>query len=243
MSVSELTLLNRDLPKWPQMIVTGPRLREELALEVIRRTDTWFVHARGCNDHEGDRRLAQRFRMPHYCDFEKDPPRQASHAHCERWKTLWGTLETCWAHNEWIASCNSGGPRGWCHPEGVLYYDDDVGKWQSIKALRADWQDLAAAFPFLALTVTLMSAGAAEVGGQPVVSMRILEGQVTLMEPQKIDIYQLEEAYKTKRRRHKEWVLLQDAAVRERFPFSEDVLNAWEKKALEVDEQLRSEAL
>ncbi len=35
-------LLNRNLPKWPQMLVTGDSLTIEQAKEIIRRTDRFF---------------------------------------------------------------------------------------------------------------------------------------------------------------------------------------------------------
>lgn len=36
-------LMERSLPKWPQMIVTGTPVSEMQALEIIRRTDVFFV--------------------------------------------------------------------------------------------------------------------------------------------------------------------------------------------------------
>lgn len=35
-------LLDRGLPKWPQMLVTGASVTKEQALEIIRRTDSFF---------------------------------------------------------------------------------------------------------------------------------------------------------------------------------------------------------
>jgi hypothetical protein len=137
-------LLNRALPKWPQMIVTGSRLREDLALEVIRRTDSWFVSGSGCNDHDGDRRLARRFRMPHYHDRSWRAPDgydwRAHYDREQRWKEAWGAVETQYVHNHWIGSSFIHGPHGWCHPDGQIYYIDNVGKWPSIEDILADWR-------------------------------------------------------------------------------------------------------
>ena len=43
-------LLDRGLPKWPQMLVTGASVTKEQALEIIRRTDSFFSYPHG-NDH------------------------------------------------------------------------------------------------------------------------------------------------------------------------------------------------
>jgi hypothetical protein len=237
--MSDEELLMRGLPKWPQMIVTGPRLREDLALEVIRRTDAWFVSGDGCNDRDGDRRLAQRFRMPHFHDYAVRQPDgfdwKAHWDRCDRWKTAWGAIETEYVRNNWIGSSFIHGPHGWCHPDGQLHYIDNVGKWPSIEEIRADWQTLATAFPFLILTVTLMSGESCEDDRRPIVAMDVADGQVSLKEP-------TIGAHGAPRREFgaAEAAVLFDRhpAQRERYPFREEVLLAWEKKALEVDAEL-----
>jgi len=232
-------LINRGLPKWPQMIVTGPRLREDLALEVIRRTDSWFVSGHGCDDHDGDRRLAQRFRMPHFVDYaERHPDGFDWRAHwerCERWKKVWGAIETSYVHNNWIGSSFIHGPHGWCHPHGQIYHIDNVGKWPSVADIRADWQMLATAFPFLILTVTLMSGESCDDNTRPVVAMAVADGQVKLMEPDVGD-------HGAPRRDFDGTAVAElfmlSPAHRERYPFGEAVMLAWERKALEVDAEI-----
>ena len=245
-------LLSRGLPKWPQMIVTGPRLREDLALEVIRRTDSWFVSGHGCNDRDGDRRLAQRFRMPHFHDYSVRPPADFDwRAHWDRgdrWKKAWGAIETQYVRNNWIGSSFIHGPHGWCHPDGQIYYVDNVGKWPSIEEIRADWQTLATAFPFLILTVTLMSGESCEDDTRPIVAMTVAEGQVKLMEPASGAATTAEEIlhHGPPRRAFDEAVaallVTLHPAHRERYPFREEVLRAWEKKAADVDAQIRTKS-
>jgi hypothetical protein len=231
-------LLNRGLPKWPQMIVTGPRIREDLALEVIRRTDSWFVSGSGCNDHDGDRRLARRFRMPHYHDYaDKHPEGFDWRVHwdrCERWKTAWGVIATEYVHNSWIGCSFIHGPHGWCHPDGQIYYIDNVGKWPSIEEIRTDWQTLATAFPFLILTVTLMSGEGCEDYTRPVVAIAVADGQVKLMEPDVGDHGAPRRDFGAAAMS----LLALNPSHRERYPFREDVLIAWEKKALDVDAEI-----
>jgi len=238
--VSDEDLLNRGLPKWPQMIVTGPRLREDLALEVVRRTDSWFVSGHGCNDRDGDRRLAQRFRMPHFRDYSvREPEGFDWRAHWdrgERWKKAWGVVETQYVHNTWVGSSFIFGPYGWCRPDGQIYYSDNVGKYPSVQEIRADWQTLATAFPFLVLTVTLMSGEGCDDDTHPVVAMEVADGQVKLKEPNVGD-------HGAPRRDFGVATIAAIAlpsALRERYPFREDVLLAWEQKAREVDAEVNS---
>jgi len=232
-----LKLLNRGLPKWPQMIVTGPQISEDLALEVIRRTDSWFVSAHGCNDHEGDRRLAQRFRMPHFHDHSSFPEGFNWRHHwdrCARWSKAWGAIETQYVRNNWIGSPYIHGPHGWCHPNGRIHHVDNVGKWPAVEEIHADWQLLATAFPFLVLTVTLMSGEYVEEDAVPVVSMDVADGRVTLKEPIDIDPVPRRTFDNGAAAR----LFTSTPALRERYPFREDVMRAWEKKALEVDAEI-----
>lgn len=214
-------LFNRGLPKWPQMLVTGPRIREELALEVIRRTDLWFTSAVGCNDRAGDRKLAQRFRMPHYIDYSVPLPDdfnwEVREDRSNLWKSNWGVIETSYVRNRWIGSSYSYGPYGWCHPDGQIYFIDNVGNWPSVGDIFEDWQRLAEAFPFLALTATLMSGESCEDNTHSVVSMVVAEGRVKLVEPLVVTSTSPRRIMPTQRC--------------ERYPFSEEVMLAWERKA------------
>jgi hypothetical protein len=230
-------LLDRVLPKWPQMIVTGSRLSEDLALEVIRRTDSWFVTGDGCNDRDGDRRFAKRFRMPHFQDFAKSHPKdfdwRAHWDHCDRWRKAWGAVETEYIHNSWFASSFIYGPHGWCHPDGEISYVDNVGKWPSVGDILTDWQTLATAFPFLTLTATLMSGESCEADTSAIVSIVVAEGHAHLAEPH------------IGARPRREFGMNDAAALftrpparRERYPFREEVLRAWEEKAVAVDTEI-----
>jgi hypothetical protein len=233
---TEEELLDRGLPKWPQMVVTGKRISEEFALEVIRRTDNWFVRASGCNDREGDRRLAKRFRMPHFYDSANPTPQREDWKLSARWKEAWKTIETQYVTNAWIGSSFIYGPHGWCHPDGTIYYIDNVGKWPSIADVRADWELLATSFPFLDLRVTLMSGEQCEEDTRPVVTMCVLDGQVRLVEP----IADLD--HRTPQRDMYGAGLaigMIQPALRERYPFREEVMASWERMAISVDEEIR----
>jgi hypothetical protein len=233
---TEEELLKRGLPKWPQMVVTGKRISEEFALEIIRRTDRWFVNASGCNDRDGDERLAKRLRMPHFFRYDPArPDRREDWQLSARWKEAWKTIETQYVHNSWIGSSFAWGPHGWCHPDGRISYYDNVGKWPSIEDVRADWQLLATAFPFLDLRVTLMSGESCEEDTHPVVTMCVLDGQVRLAEP----ITDVDHRMPPRDLHAATLGFSVSAAQRERYPFRPDVMEAWERMAIAVDEEIR----
>ena len=233
METSVIDLINRGLPKWPQMLVTGPKLSRGVALEVIRRTDSWFVNGYGCNDRDGDRRFAKMFCMPHYRDFSEPVPGGDYWERCERWKKAWGVIETQYVHNTWFASSFIHGPHGWCHPDGQIQFIDNVGKWPSVAAIRDDWQKLADAFPFLILTATLMDDEECVEDRKAIVSIVVADGEVRLMEP---DLGDHEppcrsmDSFAT--------LFMLPAAQRERYPFDKATLDAWTEMAVAVDAEI-----
>jgi hypothetical protein len=175
-------LMNRGLPKWPQMIVTGKQISEDLALEIIRRTDRFFIY-QGGNNHDFIEKAKVALRMPLSNDFREqwDLERQ--------YRKKWGYIETEYVTNEWISCSWIGGTHGWCHPNGIIEFYDNVGKWPSIQEVYDDWVKIAAAFPFLDIGVTLMSGEASEEETNPVVSMRISNGIVELIDPTQKDVH------------------------------------------------------
>lgn len=114
-----------------------------------------------------------------------------------------------------------------------------MGKWPSIAEIRADWQLLATAFPFLALTVTLMGGESCEDNVRPIVTLRVADGQVLLMKPNFGDHTPPRRSLETAAT----MLCMLKPAQRERYPFREDVLCSWEKKAIEVDEALKAPQL
>lgn len=59
------------LPKWTQCVINGDKITEEQALEIIRRTDSFFFGFDGNNKKFNE--IAERIcRRPNYHDFEDD---------------------------------------------------------------------------------------------------------------------------------------------------------------------------
>lgn len=191
-------LMERGLPKWPQMIVTGAQVSNDQALEIIRRTDAFFAYNSG-NDHAFVERAMSlvgkpkevKYKDPRFTDKDgnvDDEKRLELHRKYweeeGQWREDWGLLQTEYITNAWISSAFIGGPHGWCHPDGVIGYCNNVGKWPSVQDVYNEWQLMLTAFPFLELEVTLMSGEEFDDEKSPVVSFLIRNGGIQLVDPQ-----------------------------------------------------------
>lgn len=178
-------LLNLGLPKWPQMYTTGVPVTIDQAKDIIRRTDRFLVNGSGGNDYAWDRRLAERLRMPHFMDWNRDRSKPIDwarlHLETEAWRARFGSILTEYVHNDWISCSFIGGPHGWCSPSGRIAFSDNVGKWPSVRDVLTDWTLIAEAFPYLDLAATLMSGEGCEDGIQPVVTILVRNGVASVV--------------------------------------------------------------
>jgi hypothetical protein len=168
----EATAVHDDyLTKWPQMLVTGQRVTTEQAKEIIRRTDRFFAGGHSNNKQYTDL-VRSALGMP-----------SGDYINEAEWCRQWGYIDTQYVKNDWIASCYIGGAHGWCHPNGTIAFCDNVGTYPSVAEILRDWLETAHAFPFLVADVTLMDGAHCVEGIQPVISMEIREGKVTVRPP------------------------------------------------------------
>lgn len=146
------------LPKWPQMLVWGPAISAQQAMEIIMRTDSfWESAGTGGNNEHFQQRLCAQLGLPRR-DYSN--PQQEWMPIAKAWQEFQeniGYVDTTYVDNDWISSCYIGGPHGWCHPDGTIRYTDNVGKWPSLEEILDDWQKIAQAWPFLELEAALMS--------------------------------------------------------------------------------------
>lgn len=189
-------LLNRGLPKWPQMKVKGKSVSPEQALEIIRKTDQFF-QGWGGNDRDFREHWLRAFRVPQHDDFENksldgkgNMDYEAYTAAQEKWRQGWGYIgdQLEYVGNSWIASCFIGGPHGWCDMMGDIEFGYNVGKWPSVEAILRDWQTIAREFPFLDLGVVLMDGEYCEDLSTPIVGMKVFDGKVELKDPRFYDL-------------------------------------------------------
>ncbi len=170
---SELTQI--ELPKWPQMIVTGKAVTTDQACEIIRKTDLFFEIFAGNNQEELDL-LSRRLRIP--CLSQLVFPRDIFKLYGSRetWRSVWGSLPTSYVQNSWIS--DNGPPYGWCRPDGKIQYTGNIGKWPEIEEVVEDWRRLANGFPYLHLVATLMSGGSWEDSTRPLLSILVEAGHI-----------------------------------------------------------------
>ena len=177
------------LPKWPQMIVRGQPVTLDQAKEIIRRTDRAFTSHLSGNDHKTVRNIAQRLGLPAsmYSAYDGQPVDEKAERDwqaAEEFRALWGTISTEYVTNNWVSSSFIYGPHGWCHPDGTISYDHNVGKWPDLDDIIKDWDTLATAFPFLDVTITLMNGESCEDSTRPVVTLKVKDGNVTVCPPE-----------------------------------------------------------
>lgn len=178
------------LPKWPQMIVTGKPVTVEQAKEIIFRTDRFMTDA---SEYSGGnaRDFNAAYRTKAGLDLlmeERTYPEGHKYMSTdwEKQERLYekaGFISTGYVHNDWASCAFIFGPHGWCHPNGTIAFADNVGKWPSIEEVYQDWAAIAHAFPFLDINVTLMSGESCEDDTEPVINFRVLDGEVTVREP------------------------------------------------------------
>lgn len=187
---AETTLSTAVLPKWPQMIVSGKSVTIDQAKDIIFRTDHFLLDA---DQYSGgnNRQFNQ-----YYRDISGLTRLQVEATHIDgskfiatnwdlqdRIKNQLNVVSTEYVRNDWASSCFVFGPHGWCHPDGTIWFEDNVGKWPSVQEILQDWQELAAAFPYLDLHVSLMSGESSDENTEPVVNIRVENGQAYLTAP------------------------------------------------------------
>jgi hypothetical protein len=171
------------LPKWPQMLVTGKSITIEQAKEIIFKTDYFLTDASeyaGGNNREFNRNYRKMSKLDTLVIKSGDHNRTDWQA-LDNIRANLGILRLGYVTNDWASCCFIGGPHGWCHPNGKIFYEDNIGKWPSISAVYLEWQEIAQKFPFLDLTVTLVNNDDDE--SFPVINIRVINGTATLGKP------------------------------------------------------------
>lgn len=172
------------LPKWPQMLVWSKAVTVEQAKDIILRTDRFFTDVTNFPDGSNRKWIdwAQTERGFRHLAIAsgRDSFARQTDAQEELHKGL-NTVQTTYAHNSWASSSFVHGPYGWCPPDGTLWFEHNVGKDPCAREVFEEWQALATAFPFLGLTVTLMSGARLDDDKTPLVSFRVVEGAMHLL--------------------------------------------------------------
>jgi hypothetical protein len=167
------------LPKWPQMFVWGTPVTPDQAKDIIFRTDRFLTSMSqfgGGNNHSWNEWAWECLGIKDLIMDESQGNWRYKVKVLEARSKEMGHIPTEYISNDWASCSFMGGPHGWCHPDGTLGYNDNVGKYPDAEDLLADWTALAYAFPYLDLTATFMSGEASEGDSKPVFSVRVKDG-------------------------------------------------------------------
>lgn len=224
-----IELMERTLPKWTLMYVTGEKITEKQALEIIRRTDAFLEFPFG-NDKPFVKEVLSILQMPDVFqtgELEECRHRFLTH---EEWLKNWDYIHTEFVTNDWICSNFVGGAHGWCHPDGTIAYQLRIGKWPTVTAVMIDWVKIATAFPFLNLEATLINEED-DVTDEPIVSFLIRNGAVKLVDPNVRDIHNEQPREKLSDREffyNFDKIVKGDYSISEKIPM--DVIREWAKR-------------
>lgn len=191
-------LINIDLPKWSRMVISGNNITPGQAAEIIIRTaDLEFF----CNDDIWRRQLHKELGLFSIADADNNP---------KKWYSVYdnkdkfnyvnqslGILDLQYLGNHQIATSFIGGPHGWCSWNGIIGYDNNIGKWPSVSAVLKEWKLIATTWPFLKLRCQLWNDENEEVDSsdsyddavrtfRPLVEFIIDNGAVSLSKPRHI---------------------------------------------------------
>ncbi len=181
------------LPKWPQCIISGKQITEEQALEIIRRTDDFFTGHDGGNNHLFVNKARELCGVPDiYASTDYADALSKREEFFRRWNSL-SALN--YLTNSWVSSNYIGGPHGWCHPDGTIQYDYNIGKWPEVKEVFDDLTLIAKEFSFLDMTCTLMD-GERDDDASSVVSFIVKDGKVEITDPISVDQLEIDNSEK-----------------------------------------------
>lgn len=188
-------LLNLSLPKWPQCIITGTKIPEEQALEIIRRTDRFFRSPDYCNDKYTAKKIMKILSIPECPSgtMSEDAARAVVRKYfsdVREWQSRWRYIYLNYLDNDWILCDTVQGVQGWCNPDGVIDYHYNIGKWPECREVLYDLTIIATEWPFLELECTLMNGEYCEEDISPVISFLVRNGEVEVIDPKERNIHQ-----------------------------------------------------
>jgi hypothetical protein len=159
--------MNEDLPKWPWLLVRGPRVSPEMAGEILVRT-MWLPGLSG-NDSQSLRLVKDAF---DYSEPYRGALRKGLKAGKSEWSAgisaeyrTWervedevGSLGTQYIWNDQILSASVSYNTGWVDWSGRVGTSGMslLSKWPTLREITDDWKKIAAAFPGLRLDAQLV---------------------------------------------------------------------------------------
>lgn len=132
---------------WPAMLITGEKVTEEQAMDIIIRTDeavvTPNIYTFGNNQDFG-KQWAKLIDVRY--DYDESV---YSRLECINFVSLE------YLYNSLLGSCWMGGSTSWIWEDGSIFRFSNIGKWPSTEEVFDELKRIAQAFPYLKLKVTL----------------------------------------------------------------------------------------
>ena len=133
--------------KWTAMLITGEKVTEEQAIDIIIRTDEAVVNPNmytfGNNEDFGTQ-------WAKLIDVRYDYDESVySRSECVNFVSLE------YLYNDLLGSCWIGGSHSWIWEDGSIFRFSNIGKWQSTEKVFDELKRIAQAFPYLKLKATL----------------------------------------------------------------------------------------
>lgn len=142
----------KELTKYPLCVITGEKVKQEQAFEIIRRTDNFFQSS--LSDGEKNEKYARICKMPIYEEFQSD---NLYYKASDEFEEKWGVIPLEYLYSFWIDQWWYSQRHGWCHPDGTISYCLPIGKYPTVKEIYDELSSIAEAFEFLNMTCTLVN--------------------------------------------------------------------------------------
>ena len=133
--------------KWPAMLITGEKVTEEQAMDIIIRTDEAVVNPNMYtfgNNQDFGKQWAKLIDVRY--DYDESV---YSRSECINFVSLE------YLYNHLLGSCWIGGSHSWIWEDGSIFRFSNIGKWPSTEEVFDELKRIAQAFPYLKLKVTL----------------------------------------------------------------------------------------
>lgn len=133
--------------KWPAMLITGEKVTEEQAMDIIIRTDEAVVNPNMYtfgNNQDFGKQWAKLIDVSY--DYDESV---YSRSKCINFVSLE------YLYNNLLSSCWVGGSTSWIWEDGSIFRFSNIGKWPSTEKVFDELKQIAQAFPYLKLKVTL----------------------------------------------------------------------------------------
>lgn len=135
--------------KWPAILITGEKVTEEQAIDIIIRTDEAVVNPSVYtfgNNHDFGKHWAESIGL----DYDSNDYKLKD-SMLKRINFVY--LE--YLQNRLLGSCWVGGSSSWIWEDGSIFKFSNIGKWPSTEEVVDELKRIVQAFPYLKLKVTL----------------------------------------------------------------------------------------